>query len=282
LNYQKHYNLLINRAKNRYITEYTENHHILPKCIGGSNNKSNLVRLTPEEHFVAHQLLVKIYPNCVGLIRAASRMTVSSYKNVRNNKLYGWLRRRFAKAMSKTQLGSRNSQYGSMWITNGIFNKKIDKESLIPEGFEKGRTVFSYKKNTLCVICNSGTGSTKRKYCDLHRYSEKTCTPETKNKLKEHAKNKIGKLNNQFGTVWVNNGIKNKKIKKGTTIPDGWELGQINKRNKKNSKCNICQQDTGHKYFRRCDKHRYYKTEEHCNKLSKNNGTKSIGSDRRL
>src|ERR1017187_5749375 len=34
-------------------------HHIIPKCIGGSNIKTNLVYLTHREHFVAHRLSSK-------------------------------------------------------------------------------------------------------------------------------------------------------------------------------------------------------------------------------
>jgi hypothetical protein len=34
---------------------------------------------------------------------------------------------------------SNNSQYGTMWITNGIENKKIKKEDSIPEGWQRGR-----------------------------------------------------------------------------------------------------------------------------------------------
>jgi len=37
------------------------------------------------------------------------------------------------------KLKSENSQYGTMWITNGIENKKIKKEDIIPEGWYKGR-----------------------------------------------------------------------------------------------------------------------------------------------
>jgi len=38
-------------------------------------------------------------------------------------------------------VGNKNSQYGTMWITDGKENKKIKKESLIPEGWYKGRKV---------------------------------------------------------------------------------------------------------------------------------------------
>lgn len=37
-----------------------ESHHILPKSLGGSNHKSNLVLLTPREHFLAHCFLIRM------------------------------------------------------------------------------------------------------------------------------------------------------------------------------------------------------------------------------
>ena len=39
---------------------YSETHHIIPKAMGGPNSKSNLVRLTARQHFVAHRLLTKM------------------------------------------------------------------------------------------------------------------------------------------------------------------------------------------------------------------------------
>ena len=38
------------------------------------------------------------------------------------------------------QVGSKNSQFGTMWITTGLENKKIKKDFPIPEGWRKGRT----------------------------------------------------------------------------------------------------------------------------------------------
>ena len=41
-------------------TIYTENHHILPRSMGGSNGSDNLVTLTAREHFICHILLTKM------------------------------------------------------------------------------------------------------------------------------------------------------------------------------------------------------------------------------
>lgn len=38
-----------------------------------------------------------------------------------------------------TGTGEQNSQFGTMWITNGIINKKIKINMAIPEGFRKGK-----------------------------------------------------------------------------------------------------------------------------------------------
>lgn len=58
--YQRWYDALIDRAKARAIPAcYTEQHHIVPRSIGGTDLPINLVRLTYREHFIAHWLLTK-------------------------------------------------------------------------------------------------------------------------------------------------------------------------------------------------------------------------------
>jgi hypothetical protein len=99
MDYQKIYNTIIERSRNRVLTEYSEEHHIIPRCLGGSNDKTNLVLLTPEEHYLCHLLLVKLNPNNMKLVKAAMFM-VSSTKYVRrSNKMYGWLRRQYSDYM---------------------------------------------------------------------------------------------------------------------------------------------------------------------------------------
>lgn len=67
MNWTRLYNALMARAAERTIVGYSERHHILPKCMGGTNAKENLVRLTAKEHFIAHKLLVRMHPEVRGL-----------------------------------------------------------------------------------------------------------------------------------------------------------------------------------------------------------------------
>lgn len=96
MDYRRHYDRLMERARDRVLVGYSERHHIIPRCLDGSNDVSNIVRLTPEEHYVAHLLLVKMYPGDHRLLWAAVQMVGGSSRMERRNKAYGWLRRRFA------------------------------------------------------------------------------------------------------------------------------------------------------------------------------------------
>ena len=57
--YRHIYDSLCARAVGRVVLGYTEKHHILPKSLGGSNKKENLVQLTGREHYIAHLCLVR-------------------------------------------------------------------------------------------------------------------------------------------------------------------------------------------------------------------------------
>jgi hypothetical protein len=48
-------------------------------------------------------------------------------------------RKKIGLANSKCQSGKGNSQYGTVWITNGSQNKKMKKGEDMPEGWHKGR-----------------------------------------------------------------------------------------------------------------------------------------------
>ena len=120
MNYQAHYDKLIARGKRTLIHGYREKHHIVPRCMGGDNSEDNLVYLTAEEHYVAHQLLVKIYPNEKGLIFAANLLCTDSHGNRVSNKQYGWLKAR----MSAAKMGMSPGNKGKPSPNKGKPNKK--------------------------------------------------------------------------------------------------------------------------------------------------------------
>ena len=123
MNYQRIYNNIIQRGKTRTLEGYQETHHIVPRCLGGTDSKTNLVSLTPEEHYVCHLLLVKIYPNNFRLVRAAMFMTSSNKYHQRNNKAYGWLKRQHSNSIKGT--GNPNH--------NGVSRRKYIEKHGVPE-----------------------------------------------------------------------------------------------------------------------------------------------------
>lgn len=95
MDYAKHYSLLISRAVGQTLEGYTEKHHILPRCMGGTDDPENLVRLTAREHFVAHQLLVKMHPEVSKLVFALRMLSAANYGR-QGSRLHTWLRHKMS------------------------------------------------------------------------------------------------------------------------------------------------------------------------------------------
>jgi hypothetical protein len=167
MNYKKHYATLIERARHRVLEEYTEKHHIIPRCLGGTDDKENIVALTPEEHYVAHQLLVKMYPKEHKLIYAANMMTVISPGNASrsNNKRYKWLKKKYI-SVCRSRSGSKSSSYGKPWYHNPetLENGKFLKEN-VPTDWIKGRKI----KQKCCIGCLVKINTSNAKWCDSCR-----------------------------------------------------------------------------------------------------------------
>jgi len=146
MNYLSIYNTIINKAltedrRKRKLNDlkymYYERHHIIPKCIGGLNNKENLVLLTAREHFVIHQLLIKIYPSNHKLIFALRMLCRNNNKNhIRNNKEYQWIKQKIAEELSASQKGkpNRGNKYTkghtmTLGSKNGMYGKTQSDET---------------------------------------------------------------------------------------------------------------------------------------------------------
>lgn len=101
--------------------EYHERHHILPKCMGGTNDKDNLVDLTAQEHYNAHKLLAEENPNVQGLLYARHMMTLgggsSKKRIIQNDEEYAEARKKYAEYLTKYNSGKNNPIYGVVRIT---------------------------------------------------------------------------------------------------------------------------------------------------------------------
>lgn len=114
MDYMKHYSELIGTRKllgrKKSKTEYYENHHSIPKWLGGDNSKDNMVLLTAREHFIAHWLLWKHYRDRPSAL-AFHRMTRSNNDNQQRNftsKQFELARN----AHSESQKGINNHMFG--------------------------------------------------------------------------------------------------------------------------------------------------------------------------
>ena len=141
MNYQAIYIRLISTKTKRI--GYVEKHHILPRCLGGTDDKENIVELYPDEHYLAHLLLCKIYPKNQKLLYAAMNMTTGSMINngKRTNKAYGWLRRQYAESMSGDNNPNRkNPELQKLAALKRTGQKRTEETKTKMSMSQKGRT----------------------------------------------------------------------------------------------------------------------------------------------
>ena len=112
--YKKWYDAIIKKAQSRLSTfTYSENHHILPRSLGGNNLIENTVTLTAREHFICHVLLTKFTTSVSRhkMLYAANMMSqVSRDYQERfrpNSRLYEIIKKEFGQMHSKRLTGRK-------------------------------------------------------------------------------------------------------------------------------------------------------------------------------
>ena len=182
MNYTAIYDNLINSRSNQPILkeQYYEKHHIIPRCLGGSDDSNNIVMLTAREHFLAHYLLTKIYPKEYKLFYALLCMIRDPHSNRKyTSRVYEIAKKQYAnmqsvrqtennmmwteearKKTSERMKGDNNPMrkypeknpgwgtsfvLGKKWYNNGIKNLYLSADATVPEGFVLGMK-YSPKK----------------------------------------------------------------------------------------------------------------------------------------
>lgn len=123
----KVYNDIINKRRKEVPKGYTEKHHIIPKSIGGSNDKSNIVNLTAREHFICHALLVHIYRyDKHKYEKTLNALLVMKHHNKNrryfNSRLYEYARSELSSLLKNKNKGSGNPNFNRRFIYNAITN----------------------------------------------------------------------------------------------------------------------------------------------------------------
>lgn len=167
MNYANIYNKIIENAKikNNIDNKYYEVHHIIPKCLGGSDNKENLVKLTLREHYVCHKLLAEIYKDNKSIWHAYWMMTISTIGALENIKKENYFRvdgeqlRRIKPILEgeKIIITSREYEYCREYWRSLIRGVKRNKEQLknISNGTKIGMQNAEVRKK--CGAKNKGS-----------------------------------------------------------------------------------------------------------------------------
>jgi len=102
MNYKKLYDSIIENRKNNPIisTKYTEDHHIIPICMGGADTSCNIVCLSGREHVLVHKLLYKLFPDTRGVVQAYWLMIHTRDGSIINSKEFERLRDKKSKISS--------------------------------------------------------------------------------------------------------------------------------------------------------------------------------------
>lgn len=98
--YKDVYARLIANARANPPIGYRELHHIVPRCLGGNDEPSNLIYLAARSHFVAHLLLAKIHGG--RLVRVVFLMSKSSKYKSRH---YAAFRQQYSEEMKGNKYG---------------------------------------------------------------------------------------------------------------------------------------------------------------------------------
>lgn len=172
MKYEKIYSSLMNRGKNRDRQGYMERHHIIPKCLGGTDTKDNLVYLTAREHYIAHRLLTKIYPKNPSLWFAFAGMSRVIGEREYTSHQYEMMKESRSKAMrmdnpvhkmSKEEIDKRMDKLKSYNLgDNNIMRRSKELREFHSDRMKKSNPMTlhperNHKARPIEVLYNDGT-----------------------------------------------------------------------------------------------------------------------------
>ena len=122
-------NIINTRGRFACGEEYHERHHIIPRCLGGTNDKDNLIDLFAREHYEAHRLLALENPDNNSLTYAWGMMSWVK-RDGRDYELTPKEYEEARKAVSQAISGENNPWYGKPSPKKGTHLSEKQKQHL--------------------------------------------------------------------------------------------------------------------------------------------------------
>ncbi len=266
MDYRLIHDEIISRARQRCLEGYCERHHVIPKCLGGTDDPENIVRLTAREHFIIHKILCILYPHESRLHWAAFMMAgcggnskqdrgyrvgAREYERLRENlKHSDETKAKVSKANKgrQTRLGAKLSEETKRKIGNANKGKTLGK---------KPKPVTQETRNKMSKAAQERpnrphseetkqkmSAAWERKRSEGYEWrSGIPHTEETKSKISGSKKGKkrepfseewLGNLSKSLkgkavGKIWITNGVESSMIHESDGIPVGWRKGMARK-----------------------------------------------------
>jgi len=232
--YTNTYFSIVNRSlcenRSRKDDRQYEQHHIIPKSCGGTDDQSNLVLLTPKEHYICHRLLPKMvksklhYEKMVYALWAMVNGNGRAERYSPSGKIYQQIKEEHAIVRSDRMKGSGNHFFGkthtqemkkSFSENNPSKRKEVKAKMRGPRpDFKPHSYYFGHSEETKQKLREANLG--------------KTHSEESKQKMSITRADKM----------WVKkDGEKSKHIQSSDLqqyLTDGWSLGRhLGKQKKK-------------------------------------------------
>lgn len=210
-------------------------HHIIPKHMGGSDDPSNLIELTVEEHSQAHLRLYEQHGKKEDL--CAYYMLSGKSQDPEFKKLVC--------SLGGTALARKRKESGEKWgfslmnpddlfalqSANGKLQGKRNAESGHMQRVQKLSDPVSAGKKGGATTVALGKGSFGNPIERLKSASKGGKTQGKRNAESGHLK-RISQLPNKRskGKIWITNGVLNSMIESNQSIPNGYKRGKTQKK----------------------------------------------------
>lgn len=238
--YTKLYYQIITPTLNRELNTYKELHHIIPRSLGGTDDKDNLTYLTAREHFICHWLLVKMTEGQARskMIYALQGMRAQNdsqqrYETKITSRVYEHYRIEHARIHSETMKGKPAWNKGRKLEGEELERQRERNKNRCIDPIKQAEgqlkriskvTGQTRTDDTKKLMSLAKKGKPKGPHSEEHR---KAISEGGKGiKKKEGHSDNVRKAN--LGVVSINKDGKEKKVKQDTLdqwLAEGWMLG---------------------------------------------------------